>query len=114
MTYASGIKNRVGQYLYADGAITRRTIKGTEYVIGIAGAYDAFGLIGSEHNGIFVLNDTDKCVVLDRHEPTSSGYSGPSAGQRAEFDRIRKLSAKAFIDFIHSHPRSRLAARQEA
>lgn len=55
--------------------------------------------------------DADIVIATKRD---SSGYSGPSAGQQAEFDRIRKLGAKAFIDFIHSHPRSRLATRQEA
>lgn len=110
MTYASGIKNRLGQYHYADGAIARREIDGTEYVIIIAGAYNAFGLIGSEHNGIAVLDDTAKRVVLDRHVPQSSGYSGPSKAQWDEFEHLLARDDASFLDFISTNPRSRLAA----
>lgn len=110
MTCASGIKNRIGQYHYADGAIARRTVDGTDYVILIAGAYNAFGLIGPEHNGITVLDDTNKCVVLDRHAPEPSGYYGPSATQRIIFDKLLQKSDAGFLLFIAEHPRSRLEA----
>lgn len=109
-SYASGIKNRIGQYHYADGALRRRTVSGIEYVIGIAGAYNAFGLIGSEHNGIFILDDTNKRVILDRHVPQCSGYNGPSTEQRAELEHLAELPAAAFLRFISTNPRSRLAA----
>ncbi len=110
MTYASGIKNRIGQYHYADGALARRTIDGTDYVIVIAGAYNAFGLIGPEHNGIAVLDDTAKRVVLDRHAPEPSGYSGPSATQQIIFDKLVAESDAEFLRFIAEHPRTRREA----
>jgi len=88
---SQGIACRIGNYMHAEGA-ARRYRKGRyTYVIGIAGAYNAFGLIGSEHNGIFVLNDTNKTVVLDRHCPIASGYCGPSQSQWDEFARISKM-----------------------
>ncbi len=104
---AQGIEARTGQYLHMHGAARRYKIAGTTYVIGIAGAYDAFGLIGTEHNGIFILDDDAKRVVLDRHMPIASGYHGPSAGQWAEFKRIVELEAAAFKNFCRNHPRFR-------
>lgn len=104
---ATGIANRIGNYLHADGAARRFKIGDCVYIIGIAGAYDAFGLIGPEHNGIFVLNDTEKRVVLDRHCPEASGYCGPSAAQWAEFKRVAELPAAAFRNFCRNNPRFR-------
>lgn len=107
---SNGIANRIGNYHYADGALRRRHVDGIDYLIGIAGAYNAFGLIGSEHNGIFVLDDTNKAVVLDRDTPQSSGYHGPS---QAQWDRLKHFCTcdeGDFIDLIQHNPRSRLAA----
>ena len=110
MTYASGIKNRIGNYHYADGALRRLQIGGNSYVIGIAGAYNAYGLIGPEHNGIFILDEDNKCVVLDRHCEIGSGYYGPSREQQVELNRICDLETPSFRNFIRNHARSRIAA----
>lgn len=110
MSYASGIANRIGNYHYADGAVRRRKVGKIDYIVGIAGAYNAFGLIGSEHNGIFILDDTNKAVILDRDTPETSGYSGPSQRQ---WDRLKELMTCSEADFIHeinTNERSRLAA----
>ncbi len=107
---SQGIRNRIGPYLYADGALRRRTVGGIEYAVGIAGAYDAFGLIGSEHNGIFVLDDTNRQVVLDQDTCEGSGYNGPSQRQWDALKRVMQLPDADFVKFITTHPRSRLAA----
>ena len=108
---SAGIANRIGNYHYADGALRKRTVEGIDYLIGIAGAYNAFGLIGPERNGIFVLDDTNKAVVLDRHFEQSSGYAGPGKAQWLELARIvRDITDAEFLTFIHTDPRSRLAA----
>jgi hypothetical protein len=107
---STGISNQIGNYMHADGAVRRRTVGDTDYLIGIAGAYNAFGLIGSEHNGIFVLDDSNKRVVLDRDTEISSGYYGPS---QAQWDRLKEFmtcAPKDFINLISNHERSRLAA----
>lgn len=104
---SDGIKNRIGQYHYADGAVRRLQVDGTNYIIGIAGAYNAFGLIGPEHNGLFILDDDDACVVLDRHCEESSGYHGPSKAQWAELKRVCELPTPAFRNFVKNHPRYR-------
>lgn len=107
---SEGIRNQIGPYHYADGAVRRRKVGKTEYIVGIAGAYNAFGLIGPEHNGIFVLDDTNKAVVLDQDTPQSSGYNGPSKAQWDRLAEVMQLPAEAFVELINTHPRSRLAA----
>lgn len=107
---SAGIKNQIGPFMYADGAIRRRTVDGIDYIVGIAGAYNAFGLIGPEHNGIFVLDDTNKQVVLDRYEEQSSGYNGPGEHQWAVLGNIMRNDDEDFIEFITTNERSRLAA----
>tara|TARA_R110000868_G_scaffold19939_6_gene85037 strand:- start:1559 stop:1885 length:327 start_codon:yes stop_codon:yes gene_type:complete len=107
---SDGIKNRIGPFHYADGALRRRKVGETEYLIGIAGAYNAFGLIGPEHNGIFVLDDTNKSVVLDRDTEEQSGYFGPSKRQWSRLEYYCKCSVSQFLDLIYDSPRSRLAA----
>lgn len=106
---SKGIQNRIGQYLHADDAVVRRTVMGTDYIILIAGAYDAYGLIGPEHNGIVVLDDTNKQVVFDQDTPQQSGYFGPSKAQWERLDEIAGLSTKAFLRLTLTHPRSRRA-----
>ena len=109
---SAGIANQIGPFMYADGALRTREVEGTVYKIGIAGAYNAHGLIGSEHNGLFVLDDTNKQVVLDRHAEEHTGYFGPSERQWEVLKHVVKdMSDAEFLHFIHNHPRSRLAQR---
>jgi len=109
---SDGLKNRIGPYHYADGCLRRRKVGKTNYLVGIAGAYNAFGLIGPEHNGIFVLDDTHKTVVLDRHcENPDGGYFGPTKAQWRELERLMNEGPRGFKDFIRCHPRNRLTAR---
>ena len=104
---SQGIESRTGQYLHAHGAARRYKIGGTTYVIGIAGALDAYGLIGPEYNGIFILDDNAKRVVLDRNCEIASGYFGPSNEQWAEMKRIAELPATAFKNFCRNNQRYR-------
>ncbi len=107
---SNGIKNRIGNYHYADGALRRRTVNGVDYIVGIAGAYNAFGLIGTEQNGIFILDDTNKAVVLDRDtESRNGGYNGPSQAQWDRLEQLMTCPAKAFYTELLTNPRSRLA-----
>lgn len=101
------IANRIGNYHYSDGALRTREVDGITYKIGIASAYNAFGLIGSEHNGIFVLDDTNARVVLDRDTEEQRGYYGPSQRQ---WDRLRefcKCSPAEFHKLVADNPRTR-------
>ena len=104
---SQGIANRIGNYLYADGAMRKRVINGTTYIVGIAGAYDAFGLIGSEHNGIFILDDTNKRVLTDRICEQSSGYYGPNQSQWDCLRDYMNAPAKQFLAMVQDSPRYR-------
>ena len=71
------------------------------------GAYNAMGLIGTEKNGIAVLDEDRRQVVLDGHCAQDSGYYGPNEQQILEFQRICDLPAEEFMDFCDCHPMSR-------
>jgi len=96
----------VGPYLTFKHA--NKECYGNSYIVGIAYAFDAYGLIGPEHNGIFVLDDTHKEVVLDRHSESIAFRTAPTTTQLDEFKRIMKMNQDEFIIFIQQNPRSRL------
>lgn len=102
---------RHGQYLHKDGwkAQKRFSADGTStrtFTVLIAAAYDA-GIIGSEHNGIVVLDEDHQAVLLDQHVRESSGYHGPSRRQQAEYRRVMAMDWKAFAEFCRTNPRFR-------
>lgn len=104
---SNGISNRLGPYHYADGAIEGIKKNDRSFTIIIAGAYNAFGLIGSECNGIVVLDNDNKLVVLDEHAREDSGYYGPTNKQIDEFEKLLKMDYESFVKFCREHPRSR-------
>jgi hypothetical protein len=77
------------------------------FVLVLYGAYNAMGLIGSECNGIAVLDKDNRLVVLDEHCKIDTGYFGPSESQVREFDRIKAMDADSFLIFCNAHPRLR-------
>lgn len=98
---------RAGQYVGIAGDFTR-TAGPVTYRVILYGAYDAFGLIGPEHNGIAIVTEApSRCVVLDEHCCESTGYYGPSARQVAEFARLRDMADTELAAFIRQHPRNR-------
>jgi hypothetical protein len=74
----------------------------TRFRILLYGAYNAFGLIGSEYNGICILNEDDKNVVTDGILQVSSGYFGPAKIQLDLFDKLVKATAREFREIINS------------
>ena len=104
---SQGIKNQIGPFMHADGAVRRRTIGRTTYVVGIAGAYNAFGLIAPEHNGLFVLDETHKRVLTDRICEAPSGYFGPTRAQWSALEDAMKAPACAFLNLVEQSARYR-------
>ncbi len=107
-----GIENQIGPYHYADGAIQDIELDKSDgskrhFKLVIAGAYNAYGLIGSECNGILILDDDNKLVILDEHARADSGYYGPTNHQIDEFEKLCKMDYEQFMAFCRSHPRSR-------
>jgi hypothetical protein len=99
---------QIGNYHYAgpEHLFERKVLKET-FIIGFATAYNAFGLVGSEKNGIFVLNKTKHDVVLDEHMRVGSGWYGPNAHHLAELQKLKAMPAAELIGWIAGHPRAR-------
>jgi len=71
------------------------------------GAYDAFGLIGSECNGVAILDEDNKQVLVDELGKADSGYHGPTRMQEAMFTGLRNASWEHIKDVINDSPRDR-------
>jgi hypothetical protein len=97
---------RVGPYV---GVSRDRIVKKgkNRFRLMLYGAYDAFGLIGSECNGICVLNEDEKNVVADEICPVNSGYFGPAGVQVELFDKMMKMPSKLFRELVNSSDRLR-------
>jgi hypothetical protein len=98
--------NSVGRYAMVSRDKTLKFGNRTFRVV-LYGAYNAMGLIGTEQNGIAVLDEDRMQVVLDGHFQQDSGAYGPNRSQSEEMERICRLSAGEFVEFCNSHPRSR-------
>ena len=103
---SKGIEAQTGPFMHAADAKATKSFGDRSFTVLIAGAYNA-GIIGSEYNGIAILDEDTKAVVLDRHMQTSSGYNGPTKAQRDEMARIMDMDWKAFTSFVSSCPRYR-------
>ena len=84
-----------------------RKCGGRTYRLLVYRAYNAFGLIGSEFNGIAVLNEEDKNVVTDNIAKCSSGYDVPTREQIEEYTRLLRCSDKEFRETVNSSSRNR-------
>lgn len=93
---------RVGPYI----GVSRDVSRG-RYRLLVYGAYNACGLIGSEHNGICVLDDQDMQVVADRLAQVSSGYHGPSPLQIRALEHLLTCSPEKFAHYINESGRNR-------
>ena len=78
-----------------------------QYIVLLAAAYNARGLIAPEQNGVAVLDDVNNTVLCDGIAQERTGYFGPSAKQIATFRAVRKLGFDEFCRFINRQPRAR-------
>lgn len=62
----------------------------------VYGAFNAYGLIGPEKNGIAILDEDNRAVLADELERESSGYFGPS---KKQFSRAVEILGMAWEDF---------------
>jgi hypothetical protein len=84
-----------------------RDVSRGRYRLVVYGAFNAFGLIGSEKNGIAVLDDEDRCVVADELFKEDSGYFGPSKAQLRGLLHLMTCDAKSFANIVNSSGRNR-------
>lgn len=91
---------KIGNYHYSDGNIARLTF-GIDRAITVVqyDAFEAMGLIGSEVNGIAVLDDDNVSVVIDRHM-----IAARKSAQIEEFERIKAMPWSQLSLFLRTHP----------
>ncbi len=99
-------------------AITHDVVRDDGYRILISGAYNALGLIGSEYNGIVVLDEKDKTVVTDCIGRQSSGWyygqdTGPGKALVKLFEDLQYASPEAFADRVNTLGVARACQRAE-
>jgi hypothetical protein len=97
---------RVGPYMGISRDVTRSDNGGTYRFI-VYGAYNAYGLIGPEMNGIAVLDEDKKSVLCDLIAREDSGYFGPTQYQLNMLDHLMKIPFDEFKQFINDNPHSR-------
>lgn len=71
-----------------------------QFTLLIYGALDVFGLIGSEYNGLVLINETTKKVMQREMFRESTGYFGPSANQRRRFRQMQDWSPEQWTEFL--------------
>ena len=89
---------RVSQFMGVWADQTRKIGKLKFRVLGYS-AYNAFGLIGSECNGIAILDETNKSVITDELGKQDSGYFGPSEAQKKLHSFIMVCTEAEFKGF---------------
>lgn len=104
----------MGPYIgvFLDEVITKEKVTGLKRQFRLIGhgAYNACGLIGSEYNGLVILDQDAKQVLVDKICIQSSGYSEALApAVRAEAERLRQMAAGEFENYVTTNPRSRYA-----
>jgi hypothetical protein len=99
----------VGPYVGVAGDKVIKFDNSRSFRVLLYGAYNALGLIGSEYNGIAVLDEDNKTVVADNIEVADSGYFGPTAAQKALFDTMTgaNFSFQDLQTLVNNAPRAR-------
>jgi hypothetical protein len=99
--------NNLGPYVSVTRDTVRKFSNGESFRVIVFGAYNAFGLIGSEFNGIAVFNENEKNVVADCIGREASGYFGPSDKQIALFDKLASCRLDTFRKLVNQADRLR-------
>jgi hypothetical protein len=86
-----------------------KTLDGKErtFRLLLYGAYNAFGLIGSESNGVVVLDEDNLCVIADEIACEPSGYFGASEKQRRAFEVLKTSTSLEFRALVNAQRRIR-------
>lgn len=94
-----------GPYHYtSEDDIFEKKFGDRTFTVVLSNAYNAGGIIGSEYNGIAILDENYRQVVLDRqHE--NRGFFGSNV--RKEFDAIKEMTWEQFTQYVRQAPRYR-------
>jgi hypothetical protein len=102
-----GFSQRVGPYTGVDFDRTIEFSNGRKFRIITYQAYNACGLIGSEYNGVAILDEDQHRVLCDNIAAESTGYNGVSRRQWKEAIRICRMPWEHFEAFVDTNPRKR-------
>lgn len=100
---------QVGPFMGVQFDKVKKFRNGRSFRIVAYQAYNAFGLIGSECNGVAILDEDKKSVVCDEIDKEGSGYYGLSEHQLKTAATIASMDWKQFRVFVNSNPRLRYA-----
>ena len=70
-------------------------------------AYNACGLIGTEHNGVAILDEDNAQVLCDDIARVNSGWYGVTPEQVAAAERICQMTWEEFRNNVNGNPRAR-------
>jgi hypothetical protein len=101
---------KVGPFEWVVRDHVRKFHNGRSFRVILYGAYNAMGLIGSEYNGIAILDEDQKQVLADNIGRGSSFYGtsdGPSDAQKAKYEQVLKLSWEDFRTLVNTSGRNR-------
>jgi hypothetical protein len=86
---------------FLSAAYQIRFENGRTFTVGIAGAYNAMGLIGTEANGVFVCDDDSERVVVTGVARAASGYQTPTKDQLAILDGLLVMPWGVFKNWVN-------------
>ena len=115
MRFDNPVALRVGPYHDQKEEHRRQVTFQTEegprtFTVLMSTAFNAYGLIGSEVNGVVVLDDDRRHVLCDQMDRAPSGWDGPTPGQLVTFNTLTNPDNwERFREMIDNHPRRRYA-----
>lgn len=93
------------RYHYAsENDIFEKKFGDRTFTVVLSNAYNAGGIIGSEYNGIAILDENNHKVVLDR-QLENRGFFGADA--QKEFESIKDMTWEQFTQYVRKAPRYR-------
>lgn len=98
---------QVGPFMGVTLDVTKNYRNGRKLRFILYGAYNAFGLVGPESNGIAVLDNEKRQVVTDEIQKESTGYFGPSQQQIEFFHTLTSMSWSQVQSYINNTKRLR-------
>jgi hypothetical protein len=98
-----------GPYIYqSKDDIFEKKFGDRSFTVVLSSAYNAGGIIGSEYNGIAIIDDNYRQVLADQ-QVRNRGFFGENV--RAEFDSIKDMTWPEFAEYVRTCPRYRGGAQ---
>lgn len=76
---------------------------GRTFTVGIAGGYNAMGIFGHEGNGVFVGDDDNGQVVLNKVCYSTNGLASPTRAQLRMYEQLKRMDWAQFRAWVNYH-----------